>query len=177
MEILKQKNIIIKINTTEKITNQQLFTKKIKHEGYWINSTQHRENDKPCSIYYYENGSIYSEQYYINGYPYRDDDKPAVICYYPSESGNDVNLNIKSELYFTKGSLHRDNDKPSFIEYDVIGNIIREKFFINGKCKRLNLDYPTVIEYKNSGNDIVNIFTDEYGKELKREELFGAWNK
>ena len=68
---------------------------------------------------------------------------------------------------------HRKNDKPAYIEYDINGNIKYEVFYINGKLKRLNKNYPTIIEYKNNGNDVVNIFTDK----LRREEIFGIWNK
>ena len=70
-----------------------------------------------------------------------------------------------------------DCDKPAYIKYSEDGYILKEKYCVNGIYKRTNIDDPTIIEYNNNGNDVVNVYTDKYGNQLRREIELSIWTK
>ena len=53
---------------------------------------------------------------------------------------------------------------------------LKKCFFIKNKYRRSNPEHPT-IKYKNDGNDIINVYTDDNGDELRKEEILGIWIK
>ena len=166
-------------------------------QAYAINGCIHNDNG-PAHIEYYPSGNIKIIMYYKynkcnNFFDTKDCKiKPAYIKY--SEDGN-----VLKEKYMINNQLHRgvviedcetttegseaqdceaeDCDKPAYIKYSEDGYILKEKYCVNGIYKRTNIDDPTIIEYNNNGNDVVNVYTDKYGNQLRREIELSIWTK
>lgn len=102
----------------------------------------HRENGKPASIAFWENGNVQLERFFKNGASYRDDGLPTTVTYY--EDGT-------TELEFWENgalsSYSRDNDLPAIIGYDPDGNVIRKDWYLEGKPYREG-DKPEIEIYK-----------------------------
>lgn len=61
----------------------------IKTKVYYVNYAIERENpNKPAIIRYYENGRVKSIEYSMNGKQHRDNDKPAVIEFYDNNENS-----------------------------------------------------------------------------------------
>lgn len=96
------------------------------HLKYWKNESGelHRGGDKPASIGYNRNGTLYYEAYYIHDEHHRVYDKPTSIVYYD----NGV---IKYEVYMKNDKMHRTGDKPAYIKYHEDGTIDYEQYWLN----------------------------------------------
>lgn len=114
-------------------------------EEYYYHGLLHREGDLPAVIRYFGNGCVDMEEYHKFDIRIRDIG-PATVFYHQT---SDETKRVKCEIYYrsetiddfmmnnttVSGSIiHRDNDLPAEIVYDENGNVIKERWFMNGIC-------------------------------------------
>jgi len=114
-------------------------------EHIWYKDGQiGRDNDQEAVQGFYKNGNICYKKWYINGKIHRLNDLPAVIVFHNSKTSP-----VKTKKWYNWDIVHRNGNLPAIIEIDKKGNIISEKWFINGKHSS---EQPSIIKYNKDGS-------------------------
>ena len=103
----------------------------------------HRENGKPASIAFWENGNVQLERFFENGVSHRDGGLPTTVTYY-EDGAVELEFWENSSL----SSYSRDNDLPAIIGYDPDGSVVRKEWCLEGKPYREG-GKPEIEIYKN----------------------------
>ena len=140
---------------------------------YYYKNKLHRPiEDGPALIKYdYDSNKVLYVSYYVYGKLHRVTDegifKPAVIKYH-------YNGTISSEEYYIRDIKHRP-DGPAHVGYDELGNVIEEKYYMNGKIHRSKNQGPAVIYYDKNYHRInkKSILSETYYKYNEIHNDFG----